>query len=127
MSLGSSMQPDSCDLPPDLAVIEIRTTFPTRTAAEECGARLVARRLAACAQIDGPLTSTYRWQGAVETAEEFSCRVKTTPETAAACEAEIVAMHPYSTPEILATVSRASAPYAAWVRENVGAPDGRPA
>jgi len=102
-------------------VAEIRTTFATRDAAEACGHRLVAERLAACVQIDGPVSSTYRWQDAVETAAEWRCMCKTTPARAAACVAAIVAQHPYTTPEVLVQESMATPAYAAWVRESVAA------
>jgi len=100
-------------------VVEIRTTFPSRATAEACAARLVAGRLAACGQVDGPVRSTYRWQGAVETAEEWRCTLKTTPEAAARCAEAAVAGHPYETPEVLIANARAAARYAAWVRSSV--------
>lgn len=101
------------------AVAEIRTTFAARDAAVACASRLVGARLAACVQIDGPVHSTYRWQGAVETAEEWRCTCKTTPARAAACVAAIVAGHPYATPEVLVRQATATPAYAAWVRESV--------
>ncbi len=101
-------------------VAEICTTFAARDTAVACANRLVAARLAACVQIDGPVHSTYRWQGAVETAEEWRCTCKTTPARAAACVAAIVAGHPYATPEVLVRQATATPAYAAWVRESVG-------
>ena len=64
--------------PSQPGIVEIRTTFASRGAAEACSARLVAERLAACVQIDGPLRSTYAWNGAIESAEEWRCTCKTT-------------------------------------------------
>lgn len=101
---------------------EIRTTFPTREAAEACAAALVADRVAACVQIDGPVQSTYRWQGGIERAAEFRCTCKTAPERANDCVAAIVRMHGYETPEIIVSSVVASPAYAAWVRSCV-APD----
>lgn len=105
----------------DDVVAEIQTTFADRDAAEACANRLLAGRLAACVQIDGPVHSTYRWQDAVETAAEWRCTCKTTPARAAACIAAIVAGHPYTTPEVLVRESQATTVYAAWVRESVAA------
>jgi periplasmic divalent cation tolerance protein len=109
--------------PPPVAdiVAEIRTTFAARDAAEACANRLVAERLAACVQIDGPVHSTYRWQDGVETAVEWRCTCKTTSARTAACIAAIVAGHPYTTPEVLVRESMATPAYAAWVRESVAA------
>jgi periplasmic divalent cation tolerance protein len=103
---------------------EIRTTFPTREAAEACAAALVADRVAACVQIDGPVQSTYRWQGAVEQAAEFRCICKTAPERANDCVESIVRMHGYETPEILVSAVAASPAYEAWVRSSVGLDSG---
>lgn len=100
-------------------VTEIRTTFAARDAAEACAHRLVAARLAACVQIDGPVHSTYCWQGTVETTEEWRCTCKTTPARAEACIAAILAGHPYVTPEVLVRQATATPAYAAWVRESV--------
>ena len=100
-------------------VTEICTTFATRGAAVAIANRLVAAKLAACVQIDGPVHSTYRWQGAVETADEWRCTCKTTPTRAAACVAAIVAAHAYATPEVLVRQATATPAYAAWVRESV--------
>lgn len=115
------MPPDT-PCPDDRDVAEIRTTFASRHEAVACGRLLVEQRLAACVQIEGPLTSIYRWQGAVETAEEFVCRVKTTPSAVAACESAIRMLHPYDCPEIIVTTACGSAAYAGWVREQVAAP-----
>ena len=53
----------------------------TTTEKEEDAARiarvLVESRLAACVQVLGPVTSTYRWKGAIETATEWQCWAKT--------------------------------------------------
>ena len=103
----------------DDVVAEIRTTFAARDAAEACANRLVSARLAACVQIDGPVHSTYRWEGAVETATEWRCTCKTTPAAAEACIAAIVAGHPYANPEVLVRHSTATPAYAAWVRDSV--------
>jgi periplasmic divalent cation tolerance protein len=105
--------------PPADVVAEIHTTFAARDAAEACANRLVAAGLAACVQIDGPVHSTYRWRGAVETAVEWRCTCKTTPARAEACVAAIVAGHPYATPEVLVRQATATPAYAAWVRDSV--------
>ena len=100
-------------------IVEISTTFADRAAADACAARLVRERLAACVQVDGPVASTYAWQGAVESAAEWRCTCKTTPGRAASCRAAIAAAHPYDVPEIVESRAVAAAAYAAWVRESV--------
>jgi len=101
------------------SIVEIRTTFGSRHDAEACADRLVEGRFAACVQVEGPIRSVYRWQSAVERAEEFRCVCKTTGGRAEACLEAVRRAHPYETPElILATVS-AAPDYAAWVRSSV--------
>lgn len=101
------------------AIVEIRTTFGGRAAAEACAGRLVEERLAACVQVDGPVRSVYRWRGGVETAEEFRCTCKTSVERAPACVAAIERGHDYETPEIILSRVTATAAYASWVRASV--------
>jgi periplasmic divalent cation tolerance protein len=102
-----------------VSIVEIRTTFGTRADAEACASRLVGQRLAACAQVDGPVQSTYWWQSTVEVAEEFRCTCKTTPERAEACIAALIRDHVYQTPEVIRAAVTASAAYAEWVRASV--------
>ena len=103
-----------------VSIVEIRTTFGTRADAEACAARLVGQRLAACVQVEGPLTSTYWWQSAVERTEEFRCTCKTTPERSQACIEALTRDHPYQTPEVICGEVSASTQYAEWVRTSVG-------
>jgi periplasmic divalent cation tolerance protein len=108
--------------PPDCLVgglVEIRTTFGSRDAALACAARLVRDRLAGCVQVDGPVISTYAWQGAIERADEWRCTCKTTSAAREACVAVILADHPYDTPQIVVVPVEASAAYAKWVHETV--------
>lgn len=101
------------------SIVEIRTTFGQRAAAEACAGRLVEERLAACVQVDGPVRSVYRWNGRVETVEEFRCTCKTTAERAQACVAAIEHGHDYKTPEIILSPVTATPAYASWVRVSV--------
>jgi periplasmic divalent cation tolerance protein len=98
-------------------IVEIRTTFGSREAAEACAARLVEGRVAACVQVDGPITSVYRWEGAVEAAVEWRCTCKTAADREAACLEAIARGHEYRTPQLVVVRLAASAAYAAWVRE----------
>jgi periplasmic divalent cation tolerance protein len=100
-------------------LVEIRTTFGTRDAALALSTRLVEARLAACVQVDGPITSTYAWQGAVERADEWRCVCKTSQAACDACVSAIMAGHPYETPEVVVIPAVASPAYAAWVAETV--------
>ena len=81
---------------------------------------LVELRLAACVQSHA-VTSTYRWQGQVETAPEVMLMAKTVAARLDALEAEVRLLHSYEVPEILAQpVAWVSEAYAAWLRDAVG-------
>ncbi|MGH7578734.1 MAG: divalent-cation tolerance protein CutA [Gemmatimonadales bacterium] len=100
---------------------QVTTTLPNREAAQRIGRQLVEERLAACAQVVGPVSSVYRWQGEVETAAEWYCQVKTTAARVHELMARIRELHPYETPEIIAVpVVEGDAGYLGWIGESVG-------
>ena len=104
---------------PASQIIAVTTTFSSSVAAEACGRRLVEARLAACVQVEGPITSIYRWRDAVETAAEWRCVCKTAAAREHECVAAILAAHDYTTPQITVTPLAGSAAYVAWVCESV--------
>lgn len=119
---GSDARSASVDpVPGSFPIVEVRTTFGGLPEAEACARMLVAERLAACVQIDGPIRSTYRWQDRVETADEWRVTCKTVDALAAAVSEAIVRTHPYEQPEILRITVEAPHGYAAWVHESVAA------
>ncbi|MGW0787241.1 divalent-cation tolerance protein CutA [Streptomyces sp. NPDC002911] len=98
------------------AWLAVLTTTDSEEKAHALARGAVDARLAACAQIPGPVTSVYRWQDAVETGEEWQVLFKTTAERYDELEAHLAAAHDYETPEIIAMpVVRGSDRYLAWV------------
>ena len=92
------------------------TTTDAREDAERLARELVDQRLAACVQVLGPISSTYRWQGAVETAEEWLCLIKTTGARFEALAAFVDANHGYQTPELTAVpIDHGSPGYLNWL------------
>ncbi len=101
-------------------IIEIIVTFNDREAAEAIGRVLVERRLAACAQISGPIKSIYWWKGRMEQTEEWICTLKTRKDLYDMIEKEIRALHPYEIPQIIAMdINRALPEYAAWIWKEI--------
>lgn len=101
-------------------VVQVITTVDDRETALGIGRQLVELGLAACAQVSGPVTSTYLWAGAVETADEWYCVIKTVTGRYPQVEQVIREIHPYDVPEILAVpVVAGSAGYLKWVEESV--------
>lgn len=96
--------------------LQINAAAPTREEAERIAAVLVERRLAACVQIVGPVQSIYRWEGAVEQAEEWLCLIKTVADQYPAVEDAVRKLHSYECPEIIATpIVAGSENYLAWL------------
>lgn len=104
--------------------IQVMTTVEKEADARHIARRLVEARLAGCVQVLGPITSTYRWEGALEAAQEWLCLIKTSRALYAEVEAAIRALHPYDTPEILAVpVVAGSADYLAWLDASLHTPE----
>lgn len=94
----------------------VLTNCPDTATAESLATALVEARLAACVNILPVSRSVYRWQGAVEQADEVPLLIKTSEERYAALEAEILARHPYELPEIVALpIERGLPIYLEWV------------
>ena len=103
--------------------IQVVTTTERREDAERIARTLVEQRLAACVQIIGPIHSTYRWQGAIETAAEWQCWAKSRRDYYGAIEETIRRLHPYEVPEILAIpVLAGGADYLAWLDKELDQP-----
>jgi periplasmic divalent cation tolerance protein len=101
--------------------LQITTTTGKRQDAEQIASELVSRRLAGCVQVSGPVISTFRWQGKVETAEEWVCTVKTTSAQLEAIRNLLDEIHPYDVPELIAIpIVDGSEEYLNWLREQVG-------
>jgi periplasmic divalent cation tolerance protein len=103
----------------DTDAIQVITTTDSKDEAQRIAAALVERRLAACVQIVGPITSTFWWEGKVETAEEWLCLIKTLHDRYSSLAVAIRELHSYDVPEILAVpVIAGNADYLDWLGEN---------
>jgi periplasmic divalent cation tolerance protein len=99
---------------------QVTTTLPDRAAAQRVASVLVEEHLAACAQVLGPVASTYRWKGQVEHAEEWYCNLKTTLVRLPAAQARIRELHSYDQPEIIALpITDGDAGYLKWIEDSV--------
>jgi periplasmic divalent cation tolerance protein len=106
----------------DTSFVQVLTTVGDRQDAERIASRIVARRLAACVQIVGPVSSVFRWNGGIETANEWQCIAKTKRDAAPALIGEIRLLHPYTLPEIVVIpILGGSTPYLNWIDEETRA------
>ncbi|HET6777989.1 MAG TPA: divalent-cation tolerance protein CutA [Gemmatimonadales bacterium] len=100
--------------------VQLSTTLPDKATATRLGAQLVEERLAACAQVVGPVSSSYWWQGQVEQAQEWYCHLKTTYGASPKLSRRLRELHPYEVPEIIVVEIKEGDPsYLQWIRETV--------
>jgi periplasmic divalent cation tolerance protein len=103
---------------PQHETVRVETTVDTRDGAERLARSVVDHRLAACAQVGGPVTSFYRWEGEVRSDEEWTVVAKTSADRLDDLTAHIVGAHPYDVPEVVAVpVAGGNPSYLAWVRD----------
>ena len=103
--------------------IQVFTTTQTKGDAKKIAKALIERRLAACTQIVGPLSSTYWWKGKLENAEEWGCLIKSTHVLYHELEDELRQMHPYENPEIIVVpIVDGSKTYLDWIRAETRRP-----
>ena len=99
-----------------MTVVSVYAIFANVEEAERIGRQMVEERLAACINILAPCRSVYRWQGAVETADEVPAILKTTAVQADALVARIAALHSYALPCVTVwPIDKLLAGYADWV------------
>lgn len=82
---------------------------------------LVDERLAACVNILGPMTSIYRWEGAVAEEEEVAMLVKTRRDMTPRVTERIKTLHSYDLPCVIGLPIQGGNPdFLAWLRDEVG-------
>ena len=100
--------------------IQIYTTTENQDDARMIAQRVVGKRLAACAQVVGPIFSTYWWEGVIEEAEEWLCIVKSRKDLYDRLEEAILDVHSYDVPEIVAVpIVSGSQSYLQWLNKEV--------
>jgi len=95
------------------------STAGSREEALRIANALVEEKLAACVNIVGPIESVYRWQGKVESAQEFLMLIKTIASRSASTVSRIRELHSYEVPEAIEiTIDDGSQEYLKWIRES---------
>lgn len=101
-------------------IVTVYATFPDAEEAAAISRTVVEEGLAACANILGPITSIYRWQGRLEDTQEVAALFKTRSDTAEALIGRLAALHSYDVPAAVVWPIAAGLPaYVKWVCSEV--------
>ena len=96
--------------------LQVFVTIDDKEKAYALCKEVVDKRLAACAQVLGPIQSIYWWQGKVEDSEEWLILMKTSQDRYAELERTVISLHPYDTPEVIAIpILKGSEKYLKWL------------
>ena len=98
--------------------LQVQTTTDSRAEAIELGHAAVAARLAACAQVTGPISSAYWWEDTIERSEEWLILLKLPADRFDELAEFLAERHSYDEPEIIATpIIAGTAAYLSWVQD----------
>ena len=104
-----------------MSVVSVYAIFANADEAERIGRTVIEERLAACINILPGVRSVYRWQGAIESADEVAAIFKTSNAKADALITRIAGLHSYDVPCIASwPIDKILGSYADWVENSVG-------
>lgn len=116
--MGSATLSGPLRPPAPVTALACLCTCPDADTARRIADALVGERLAACVNVLPGIASTYRWQGAVERADEVLLVAKTMHDRLEALTARVVSLHPYELPEVVAVELAGGLPaYLAWIAD----------
>ncbi|MFJ8189626.1 divalent-cation tolerance protein CutA [Streptomyces sp. NPDC096094] len=96
--------------------LQVSTATETRDQAVALAQNAVRSRLAAGAQITGPVTSVFWHAGEFGTSEEYRLLLTTTARRYPDLEAHLLANHPWQNPEVIAVpIEAGAAGCLAWI------------
>ncbi len=98
------------------AILLLISNAPDEDQAERIALALVNEGLAACVNILARCRSVYRWNNAIEHADEVPMLIKTRVSKYGALQTRFCELHPYAVPELIALpIAQALPEYASWV------------
>ena len=102
----------------EVQYLQVQTTTDSRAEAMELSRAAVEARLAACAQVAGPVVSTFWWEGDLERAEEWLLMLKLPAARYQELADFLTQRHSYDEPEIVATpIVAGAATFLTWIEE----------
>ncbi len=106
-------------MPNEPAHGDVHVTCGDRGEADRIAAALVDERLAACVQLT-PVTSVFRWEGAIEHDDEILLVAKSRRDLFEGVVRRIEELHSYDLPAITFHPCEASDATSAWLDQSVG-------
>ena len=101
-----------------MAACSLYVTAANQAEAEKISRTLVEERLAACANVLGPIRSFYWWQGKVQDDAEVAFLLKTRTDLIDCVVARVKQLHSYTVPCVVTWPIEAGNPdYLAWVEK----------
>jgi len=97
----------------------VMTTTASADEAERIASALVEAQLAACVSIVAPITSVYRWKGAIQKEQEWLLLIKTMASAFKSLSRKIQELHSYDLPECIQIPIDGTAEYLGWIAESV--------
>ena len=98
----------------------VLTTAGSQDEARKIAHALVERRQAACVNILPQIESIYRWQGAVESANEWLLLIKTASENFLGVCSTVEELHSYEVPECISIkIDAGSEKYLEWLKSSM--------
>jgi len=98
----------------------VMVTASSREEAEKIATTLLERKLIACANILGPVSSRFWWQGKIDSAEEYMIFMKTKQQLFDQVADNVKQLHSYEVPEIIALpIVEGAKPYLEWINSSL--------
>ncbi|MFN2357621.1 MAG: divalent-cation tolerance protein CutA [Desulfotignum sp.] len=98
----------------------VLVTCGSETEAKELASEIVAKKLAACVQMN-PVVSIYTWDNQVQTENETRLVIKTRTSLYPDLEAFILAHHDYEVPQILQVpITKGLPAFLDWIDQTTG-------
>jgi periplasmic divalent cation tolerance protein len=98
----------------------VYTTWPDAETAEAAAKRVIEARLAACANILGPMTAMYMWDGALQREHEVPMLLKTRSSLSSLLKDALLGLHPYETPCVVVSPllnTGSNTAFLSWIEE----------
>ena len=103
-----------------MTYILVMITTSSREEAEKIAKALLEKKLIACANIFGPASSRFWWQGKIDEAEEYVVFMKTEEALFEEVAKHVKRLHSYEIPEIIALpIIKGFKPYLEWISNSL--------